>query len=604
MKKIQTDKMIILLISSIFIIPFLPLPAPSSGIIFGSYYLHDISAVFIASITCLVLISRLYKNKQLLLNPSHIFLASFCIFILLQIIILKSYISYSLEAAGSIIIITTFLILLYNSPISKESILNAIANGILISVYIQIIICILQLLNIHFNFELNYYSFDSENNGRILIDLLKSTDNSRISGSLSQPNNLADLLCWGIFANIYKFGNNSKFAKIILIINSLTISTFISLTYSRTAIAFAIFMLIYGTILIFKSKKYSLYLITHSILLLIVISLANHGYLNNLSNINKTDSIGKPSTLVSFRSSENTKASDNQRLILLQRGWQIFTENPIIGAGWQYFGSNVLTTDNQDEGLPQFTLPMNAHNLFIQLLATTGIIGFLIVCFFIVHTLYKAWKQTIQQQILLFGISIIVLLHSMVEYPLFYLSFLYCFLIITTASDNQSVIRLKLIYTIPIIMIFIIGAIWQVISGINNFLILSQLKRVDDYIPNQPLHNIISKFDVGLNPLWSYYVDADFAYKISITSLTTQSQPLFNLEYQALKKVEKFSPFPIYVLKLAIIEELKQNKDCSKQLIKWLLYNFPNQLNETRKWLIKATSNNVELQNRLLNYLY
>lgn len=597
--------MIIFLISSIFIIPFLPLPAPSSGVIFGSYYLHDVSAIFIASLTCLLLISGLYKNKQLLLNPSHIFLVCFSIFILFQVVTLKSYISYSLEAAGSIILITTLLILLYNSQISKKSILNAITNGILVSVYIQIIICILQLSNVHLNLEFNYYSFDSENNGRILIDLLKPTDNSRISGSLSQPNNLADLLCWGIFASIYKFGNNSKLAKIILLANMLIIPIFISLTYSRTAIVFAIFMLVYGIILISKSKKYSLYLIAHSVILLIIISVANYGYLNKLSNINKTYSIAKSSTLVSIRSSENTKASDTQRLILWQRGWQIFMENPIIGAGWQYFGSNVLTINknNKNQGLPQFTLPMSAHNLFIQLLATTGICGFLIVLWFIIYTLYKVWRQTPQQQILLFGVSVILLLHSMVEYPLFYLSFLYCFLIISTLSDNRNVIIIQSKYIIPTMMIFMIGTIWQVISGINNFLVLSQLTRVNNYIPNQPLHNIVSKFNIGLNPLWSYYVDADFAYKINITSLTPQSQPLFNLEYQTLKKVEAFSLFPIYVLKLAIIEELRGNSKQAASFITLLTENYPLCKAEIRNWILQLTPDNTMLRKNLINYV-
>lgn len=57
-----------------------------------------------------------------------------------------------------------------------------------------------------------------------------------------------------------------------------------------------------------------------------------------------------------------------------------FKQNPIIGLGWGRFSAVNLHE-------------WNAHNIYLQILAETGIVGFLVFIFFFVSTLVNSWKH-------------------------------------------------------------------------------------------------------------------------------------------------------------------------------------------------------------------
>lgn len=57
-----------------------------------------------------------------------------------------------------------------------------------------------------------------------------------------------------------------------------------------------------------------------------------------------------------------------------------FKQNPIIGLGWGRFS---------DVNLHEW----KAHNIYLQLLAETGILGFLVFAFFFISTLINGWKH-------------------------------------------------------------------------------------------------------------------------------------------------------------------------------------------------------------------
>lgn len=56
-----------------------------------------------------------------------------------------------------------------------------------------------------------------------------------------------------------------------------------------------------------------------------------------------------------------------------------FLENPVLGIGWGRFKYRNLKE-------------WNAHNIYVQLLAETGIVGFLVYIFFFISTLVKSWQ--------------------------------------------------------------------------------------------------------------------------------------------------------------------------------------------------------------------
>jgi hypothetical protein len=440
----------------------------------------------------------------------------------------------------------------------------------------------------------------------------------RIGGGLNQANNLADLLAWGLLANVVNSINKNKWHLILAYFTMIIISIFISLTFSRIAVLFALFMIGYGVVIFRKEKCIGKQLLVHGITLSICILIAAKGYFNfayanyNVNTNNHTSNNARIETSLNMLNnlaqgkSSNLSASDSQRTTLWKRGWHEFIEHPLYGNGWNYYSKYLFESNIQakTKPLPQLALPMNAHNIFIQVLATTGILGFLCVVGFFCAALYSAWKQDVPKQVLIFGIICILLIHSQVEYPLFYVQFLYCLFILVGLSNNKAIYSLKNVKLFKLISILISTlAIWQIIIGINYFLILAQLKKPANYIANNPLHNIMIKYQMAANPFWSYYVDANFAEKLNFDKITPDNKKLFDLTYNASKNVEEFTPFPGFTIKLAYMEQLRGNTIRSQELINKVLNSYPDFRANLRDSISTIAKGNPAIQTSMLKQL-
>lgn len=607
------------LVFLLFLIPFLPYFTLTTATITGPYYLREISIVLIVAILILFYFSKI-QVKILKLNLAQIFLILFIITLSFQIPFLISYSSYSFEAISVIIIGLTLSIIIFNlSAEEKNKLFDLIVKAIIVCSYIQILICILQLNNIGLNFSSRFYSFDLTNSVIAHFNLLPLSE-ERIGGGLNQANSLADLLTWGLLANIISASKKNKWQLIFSYFTMIIISVFISLTFSRIAVLFALFMIGYGLVIFRKDKFIGKQLLVHGLTLSICIFIAAKGYLNfAYANYNATNSSTQNSTrmetslnmLNNLAQGKNPSlsASDSQRTILWKRGWNEFIQHPIYGSGWNYYSKYLFDPSivKNTKPIPQLALPMNAHNLFIQILATTGILGFIAILGVVCSSIYIAWQQELHKQILIFGIISILLIHSQVEYPLFYVQFLYCFFVLiglceTTNSKFQIKIRNTKLLKLSFLLLSAL-TIWQAIIGINNFLILAQLKKPANYLANNPLHNIMIKYQIAANPFWSYYVDATFAEKLNFDKITPENEKLFDLAYTATKNVEEFTPFPGFTIKLAYMEQLRGYPEKSQELINKVLHSYPDFRNNFRDSIISITKENPIIQASMLKQL-
>lgn len=607
------------LISLLFIIPFLPYFAPVSATITAPYYMREAITILITTILILLYFRKIQFNN-IRVNLAQIFVLSFAIILLCQIPFLGSYNSYSLEAISIIIIGVSLSIVIFNLSIEeKDRLFKTIPKIIIFCCYVQIFICILQLNNIGLSFSSRFYSFDLTNSAIVHFNLLNLSE-ERIGGGLNQANNLADLLTWGLLANIITSSTKNKWKMIPAFSTMIIISIFISLTFSRIAILFALFLISYGTVIFRKNKHMGKLLFLHGISLSFFILIAAKGYFNfAYANYNNTATSSQTQNNARLETSLNIlnnlahgknstlSASDSQRTILWERGWNEFVQHPIYGNGWNYYSRYLFENNIQTKTkpLPQMALPMNAHNIFIQIIATTGILGFICVMGFFCSVLYSAWKQdTKEQQVLIFGIISILLIHSQVEYPLFHVQFLYCLFILVGLSNKKnsySFINIKL-FKLASILISIL-TIWQIMIGINNFLILAQLKKPANYMANNPLYNITIKYKIALNPLWSYYVDACFAEKLNFSRITPDNKKLFDLTYNATKSVEGFSPFPTFTIKLAYMEQLRGNTRRSQELIDKATNSYPDFRTNLKDLIITIANENPVIQATMLKQL-
>lgn len=78
----------------------------------------------------------------------------------------------------------------------------------------------------------------------------------------------------------------------------------------------------------------------------------------------------------------------SSRTILYDGAWDIFKENPILGVGWQQY---IVITSGWF-GLRD----LSVHNVYLQLLSETGIVGFLAVITALLYVLYNTYKILIK----------------------------------------------------------------------------------------------------------------------------------------------------------------------------------------------------------------
>lgn len=72
------------------------------------------------------------------------------------------------------------------------------------------------------------------------------------------------------------------------------------------------------------------------------------------------------------------------RLVLYEAAWDIFKENPLFGIGWGQF---IVVTSGQ-----LLSRDLIVHNVYLQLLAETGLVGFFAVITPIMYCYYKTFR--------------------------------------------------------------------------------------------------------------------------------------------------------------------------------------------------------------------
>ncbi|MFM0693444.1 O-antigen ligase [Paraburkholderia sp. GV068] len=110
------------------------------------------------------------------------------------------------------------------------------------------------------------------------------------------------------------------------------------------------------------------------------------------------------------------------RLALWKYGWTMFRTHPLLGVGWGEFPSYQYQYAKTLGGVE---IANNSHDVFIDLLAKTGLIGLAIVLFGLVTWLVRAVRAP-QSAGRVFGIALIgvLVMHALVEYPQQYMFFL------------------------------------------------------------------------------------------------------------------------------------------------------------------------------------
>ncbi len=610
--KIETFYRLILLtlISALFILPFI-INSNLNTIPLHSSFIRDIMSIITLTLIITLGICKNIFSQSIKIPNILLYLIPIVLFCGIQFTLIKpNYTAPYLDVMSSFTLITVAILILYNSNIPLQLIQTIIAFSIIITCYLQITFSILQLINYQLEYKLLFYGFTEPYYA--LVNIFKISDDGRITGGIGQPNLLADILSWGIIANIYLFNQRNKHKPYLFWSNLIITSIFITLTHSNTAYLYSVVLFIYSICLLkFKSNQsnihYSYKLLCSSLILMLVILTYNViikynllGYLdtNHLTNAYKQIATTKPHDI-----------NSHDRLIMWGRAWMMFIQHPLIGVGWNQYLQYFLITPTPSflySTVGEMAAYENCHNLILQLLATTGIFGTLIFMALILYIIQHLAKQEIKNQILPLGIALIVLTHSMFEYPLFNVAILIPILIITTTYDRKYFIlnpKYKTIF-LSITGILITLVWWQIFVGINSFLLLSQIKKPTKYeINNQPYNVLNVYFATANNPYWDAAADSVLTQNLLYSVRTPQNMQYFDLTYAVISRSSIYYPNPSFLLRLAVLDTVLGKKEKAQAEVNLVLNNYGKFESDFKIFFNAASSHDNNLNKKLLELL-
>jgi len=258
------------------------------------------------------------------------------------------------------------------------------------------------------------------------------------------------------------------------------------------------------------------------------------------------------------------------RLSEWHKAWRMFVESPLWGIGignygWYSFNYQALP---EFSAVPEGVLFNHSHNLIMQVLAELGILGFLLLllmAFTWVRQMLPEWKNPSCWLIL--SLLIVLLLHSNVEYPLWYSYFLGIAAILLglgsrttlkiefTPSLGQFTAVATLIFSAAILIITLLGA-----QDIN----VNQL--IATTTPQQAAATLHA---VSKNPLLTPWAEAAVALHGTPAKEIIEQQLLLST------RVLRYRPSPPFVNRQILYLSLSGRSDSASALMKKALIVYP-----------------------------
>lgn len=576
-----------ILISLFFIVPFLP--SVNFSFPLDLAYLKE---AFLASYTLIIIAIFNIYNKQvkIQINQTSLYLFLALIFLALQTSLLPSYITLNLLTCYIIFLSILLSITVHNSKFDLEKLIKYICFALICNGYIQCLISIFQLIGLKTYIPVNFYTMD----GQIIketMNIFPLDARNRINGGIGQINELAEILAWALIANVHTNTNKKK----LFFFNAFLFTVFSCLSQSTTIILYAIFMIVYGLFLNKNHSQYSKYILLSGIFLFIGFMINWFNLLSKVQpfiyNIFSKD----PNTSLAIIQARDTSTSNFQRLLMWDKGIQIFIEHPILGSGWDYYAANFLNATPRfiaHDTWKELSIPFNCHNVIIQLLATTGIIGTAIFILPFINFYKNIRKTNSTIKIVLFSIVTLTLIHSLVEFSIFESYIFIPIVILITLTNTNKYGSISYNKTLALILLTCVISFWQIICGVSNYLTLAHISPNKKYGKNQ-INNLLEQYQIGTNPLWEVYSDLNFIQ--NLPSIDANDYLLFALTKLTLEKLVLFLPSPFITNRLILVYLIENQPAKAEKLLTLSLNTYFANKELIKKDLLQISAKNQKL---------
>jgi O-antigen ligase len=212
-------------------------------------------------------------------------------------------------------------------------------------------------------------------------EITSGFDSPRVSGPLSDPNYYGQILLTALPIAVYRLlTEDDRLRRVLGGVCSLLITAAMIFTYSRGSF---IAVVVIG-ILIARERHFNLVKLTigFTALLLILTPILPEGYLDRILTLQDV----LPSNL-SLQSERSFRGRSSEMTVAMK----MFIDHPIIGLGLANYESHYLEYSAL-VGLDDRFEPREAHDLYLEIAAETGILGLLTFLGMLVAVISSLWR--------------------------------------------------------------------------------------------------------------------------------------------------------------------------------------------------------------------
>ncbi len=401
-------------------------------------------------------------------------------------------------------------------------------------------------------------------------------------GTVNQPNNFADYLGCALVSMAFLYARRALSALPTLLI-SFPLAAGMALSGSRAswsyiAIAFALVPLLrLGGHSPEAKRVLQLACLSFAVFLLVQV-------LNFYTGIFAGPE-GRPHSsgerLIRYLEIDGAAGERPIRIQLFLYAWLMFLSNPFLGVGFGEYAWRAFELSASLQGPFPPGLDRHSHNLFLQLLAETGVAGLLCVATPLASWLWRTpWRNLHPERCWAIGVLAIVGLHSMVEFPLWHANFLGMFaLLFGIASPGGVVVeptRLRRGLVLAVVLAGILTArgVWSDYRAFERWYLAIEAKSARGEIPGKS--DLESLMELREDSLFGPYFERIASEAIAFDEDDLGDKLALNTQ------VMRAYPMPSVVLRQIALLALSGREAEAMRTLRAAIRVYPDR---TRQWL-------------------
>ena len=440
----------------------------------------------------------------------------------------------------------------WRQAVGSEAAVSVLAKALLIGTLLQSLIGLAQVTGL------------AEAMGGVLFyDSSHPTTN--VFGHIGQRNQYAHYLTWGLIAGVWLLASGQiarrwGWAAIAWLALS------IAFAGSRTVLLYTVAMLLLAGGWHWRLRQALSWRLFKMMALAVVLMVAMQFALPLGEKLLAPLLHGPVAASGLERLAANSDGMGARRLAEWGKAWIVFTEHPWFGYGWYQYASESVRL----QMLPQFAnagvnsgLFANAHNLVFQLLAEMGLAGTLCALLGFAWAVWPYFGRRAEAvHVIPLAIMSVTLIHSMLEYPLWYLYFpavLVMMLALAPEGDDVTVDWLMPVYAVLAIALLALAAYgswrYREMQGLYYPTSQRQQQRLEQIIRHEPM---FASHALGL-----------------LDDVITPTPAALKTQRHWLELMAAFRPYPDVLRRKAQMEALAGEDDKAAHTFSLALASFP-----------------------------